>query len=231
MSQAQKRSDWARLCVHIPPGLLTILIIQVVQVAPPTAWGIFLPLVCLILCLDGIRLGSYYKCRWIEKKGKNDLFSRAHCRWYKGWERRLLGSVLREKELGMLSAMLTYALGIAVIYACFDECVVVPAIVFLAFGDPAARVVGEEWGKPRQWLLGKSLLGCTACFIAACMGAIVIDVVAIWYPLYPSGISLGHILLVQLVGAVVATLTEAISPYLDNFTIQVAAAAAMWAVL
>lgn len=230
-SENTSRGDWVRLCAHIPPGPLALFFLQIVQVSRPVIWTIYTPIVVLLLVLDGVRVYSYYQYRSIVKKNKRDLISRSFRMWYKEWERRLLKGTIRERELGMFSAGPTYAFGIGLVALLYGNEILVPAVMFLALGDPTARIVGEKWGTQRSWLLGSSLAGCAGFFLAACGGAIIINVTAIWFPLYPCGITFGHIVLAQLVGIVVATIVEAYSPILDNMTIPLAAAVAMGFVL
>jgi dolichol kinase len=88
------------------------------------------------------------------------------------------------------------------------------AVLFLAWGDPAAELAGRRWGRPgrRKTLAGS--LGClAACLLAACVGM---------------GLA-GLSPVAALAGAVVATLTERWSPPPnDNVWLPILTGLAMW---
>jgi dolichol kinase len=112
---------------------------------------------------------------------------------FRAWEdRRALGSTWF--GLGMLAALLLYGRDAGG-----------TAILYLAWGDPAAEVVGRRWGQPgrRKTLAGS--LGClAACLLAGGLGA------------YLGGLSSWAVV----AGALVATLVERSSlPPDDNLWI------------
>jgi dolichol kinase len=84
------------------------------------------------------------------------------------WALEGMGTLLRPEEADTLSGSPTYILGVALSLFLFDLPVAIAAVLFLAFGDVAATIVGETWG--RTGLLGKSLEG-TAAFVVAGIAA------------------------------------------------------------
>jgi dolichol kinase len=108
---------------------------------------------------------------------------------FREWEgQRLLGSTWF--SLGMLAALLL-----------FGRDAGGTAILFLAWGDPAAELAGRRWGQPGR---RKTAVGSSACLVA-CLLAGVVGVV--WGGLNPWAV---------LAGAVVATLVEYWSPPPDD---------------
>lgn len=108
---------------------------------------------------------------------------------FRAWEdQRVLGSTWY--SLSMLAALLI-----------FGQDVGGTAVLFLAWGDPAAEFVGRRWGRPGQ---RKSLAGSLGCFLACLLAAVV-------------GVGVGGLSpWAALVGAVVATSAERWSPPPDD---------------
>jgi acyl phosphate:glycerol-3-phosphate acyltransferase len=77
----------------------------------------------------------------------------------------LLSFFIRQEEKKHFTGAFYYLVGTAITAALFTREIAVTAVLFLAFGDPAASLVGNRWGRVRLW--GKSLEGDLACF-AAC---------------------------------------------------------------
>lgn len=75
------------------------------------------------------------------------------------------------------------------------------AVLFLAWGDPAAEIVGRKWGRPGQ---GKTLAGSLGC-LAACLVAAAVGV-------WAGGLNPWAVL----AGALTATLVERHSPPPDD---------------
>lgn len=124
------------------------------------------------------------------------------------WAQARLSSLLRPGEEGKISGSPSYVLGIALALFLFDLPVAVAAVLFLAFGDVAASIVGEAWGRTR--FLGKSLEG-TAAFIA----------VALIAGLTAGALGYAPTLPVLAAGAIVAAFVEIFTPRAlnDNLTI------------
>jgi acyl phosphate:glycerol-3-phosphate acyltransferase len=91
------------------------------------------------------------------------------------------------------------------------------AILFLAFGDPAATLIGK-WKGQKKWR-GKSLEGSLACLAACTLAAII-----------AAACNVGLPPLVLASGILAATLLEvAPGPINDNFTLPIGSAAVMFA--
>ena len=80
------------------------------------------------------------------------------------WALERMGTLLRKDEANTLSGSPSYILGVALSLYFFELPVAAAAILFLAFGDVAATIVGESFGRTK--FLGKSLEG-TAAFVFA----------------------------------------------------------------
>ena len=114
---------------------------------------------------------------------------------------RLIPSVFREWENRRVLGSTWFTLGILATLLLCGRDVGGTAVLFLAWGDPAAELVGHRWGRPGQ---GKTLAGSLGC-LGACLLAGAVGV-------YLGGLSPW----VGLVGAVAATLVERWSPPPDD---------------
>jgi dolichol kinase len=132
------------------------------------------------LLVEGVR-GRW---RWV-----NQILWRLLPTTFRAWEgRRLLGSTW-------------LAVGVVASLLLFGQDVGGTAILFLAWGDPAAEIVGRRWGRPGQ---GKTLAGSLGCLLACLLAGLV-------------GVGLGGLSLwAVLTGAIVATLVERWSPPPDD---------------
>jgi dolichol kinase len=125
------------------------------------------------------------------------------------------GSVIRKNEKEKLTGTAPYVLGIGLSLYAFSTDVASAAICFLAFGDVAATTVGERYGKTK---IGDKSLEGTAAFIAAglLVGLVLLPIAGVQLP--PE---------IIVTGAVVAAAVELVPLANDNFTIPIAAGAAM----
>ena len=114
---------------------------------------------------------------------------------------RLLPSVFREWESRRVLGSTWFALAALAALLLFGRDLGGTAILFLAWGDAAAELVGRRWGQAGQ---GKSLAGSLGCLVACLMGGLAGSG---WGGLQPE---------VVLVGAAVATLVERWSPPPDD---------------
>lgn len=106
---------------------------------------------------------------------------------------RLLPTTFRAWEGDGVLGSTWFAVGALATLLLFGRDVGGTAVLFLAWGDPAAELVGRRWGRPGA---GKTLAGSLGC-LAACLAAGV------------AGISLGGLSpWAVAAGAVVATLAE-----------------------
>jgi len=156
---------------------------------------------------------------WVIRKATGEFFFRA----------------LREKERAHVSTSCHFILaGILIIvsnlYLGLPREVIIPAAMFMAVGDPMARLIGMEWKRNgfnglvqpelrKQCLYGKkTLIGSVSFFgfgLAAAIGFCVAAQIAFSVP-------------VLVVGALAATIVELWSTNWDNFTVPLSAIAIMW---
>jgi dolichol kinase len=132
------------------------------------------------------------------------LGAEAARRWQPGvnhllW--RLMPSVFRESEGQRVLGSTWFALGALVALLFFGRDAGGTAILFLAWGDPAAEFAGRRWGHREQ---RKTLAGSLSCFLACLLAGVV-------------GVGLGGLSpWAALVGAAVATLVERWPPPPDD---------------
>jgi dolichol kinase len=125
-------------------------------------------------------------------------------RWWP-WINRLLWQLLpttfREGEGRRVLGSTWFAVGMLATLLLFGRDAGGTAVIFLAWGDPAAEFAGLEWGRGEA---GKTLAGSLGC-LAACLIAGIV------------GVGLGGLSPWEaLAGAVVATLVERWSPPPDD---------------
>jgi dolichol kinase len=132
-------------------------------------------------------------------------------RWFSAW----FAPLLRKEEEDKLTGSSYFLIGCLITALAFPQHIAALAILFLSFGDPTATVVGIWKGRKKLW--GRSVEGDIACLIACILIGILVAVIL----KNPS-------LIVALVGAIFATLFQALSLRLnDNLTIPLGSAAAM----
>jgi acyl phosphate:glycerol-3-phosphate acyltransferase len=125
------------------------------------------------------------------------------------------GSIIREREGKRLTGTPPYLLGIGLSFFLFSPEVAAAGICFLAFGDVAAAIIGQRFGRTKIW--GKSLEG-TAAFIVAATTA--------GFLLHLFGIGLAP--WIMLTGALVAAVVELLPiPVNDNLVIPVVSGGVM----
>jgi dolichol kinase len=157
----------------------------------------------LVLAIAGTLLFFIFEVVRLKIAAVNSLFY-SYCR-----------PVLRDEEVSRLTGASYMFIAALLLFLLFEKEIAVIAMAFLAIGDPLATVVGTFAGRIR--LFGKSLEGHIACLLAC----IVIGLIC-----YFAGFSIS--LVVILVGAIVATIAEALElPINDNLTIPLFSAGAM----
>ena len=167
-----------------PPSRVRKLIHLSLALVPALGWWVSYP---LALGLAGAAMIASLVVELARRNGDwvNRLLWRLLPTTFRAWEhRRTLGSTWF--SVGMLGALLLYGRDVGG-----------TAVLFLAWGDAAAEIVGRRWGRATE---GKTLAGSLGC-LAACLLAGV------------AGVSLGGLAPISvLIGALVATLLERWSP-------------------
>lgn len=121
------------------------------------------------------------------------------------------GSISREKESASLTGSSYVLVAALVSYVAFGKDIAIPCVSFLAFGDVAAAIVGQRFGRTR--FFGKALEGDLACLLSC---------LAIGFILFYLGLDVSLPTIV--IGAVGATAGQAIqTPIDDNLTLPLLA--------
>ena len=143
--------------------------------------------------------------------------------WFIEW----LGMLLKPGEEKKITAATYLAVTSLVVLLLFELEIASLALLFLAFGDPLAGLVGKRFGRLRwnRWFKkgmasasGKSLEGASAFLVASLSIATLLWTKDIYVTLWPAA-----------VGAAVATIVEFLPiPLEDNATVPLASALVMW---
>ncbi len=135
--------------------------------------------------------------------------------WIKRWIEATRGTLVRHKEVYAFSSALPYIIGLMGTLAMFADqhILVIGGVNILAWGDPAARIFGQLFGKASPWLpKDKSWVG-FGSFIIVSMVMVSAFVVPF---LDRFGVSVGQWLIMISVGSIVGAVAEVLSSYLDN---------------
>jgi glycerol-3-phosphate acyltransferase PlsY len=125
------------------------------------------------------------------------------------------GLVLKESEISHVTGASYFFLGALISFVIFERDIAIVSVCFLAIGDTVSAIVSEYNGRIK--LFKKTLEGNIACLLA-CLGT--------GFIFYFAGLDIS--LLVMIIGAVVATIIEALPlPVDDNITIPISAGLAM----
>jgi dolichol kinase len=123
---------------------------------------------------------------------------------------RLFRSMIRRHEEEHLLGSTYFMIAALLSVIAFEKTIAIAALTFLVLGDTAAAFVGKRFGRQAYW--GKSLTGSAACFVVC---------LAIGWATLSSPT-------VALVGALVATLAEALPvPMDDNMRVPITSGLAM----
>lgn len=94
---------------------------------------------------------------------------------------RRFGSFIRTNEGNKLTGMLPYVLGVGLTFLFYRTDIATAAILFLACGDVAATMIGEQFGRTK--IAGeKSLEGALAFVAAAVVAGVLLNLTAIQLP-------------------------------------------------
>lgn len=145
--------------------------------------------------------------------------------WFIEW----LGMLLKPGEERRVTAATYLAVTSLVLLLLFELEIAALALLFLAFGDPVAGIIGKRFGRLRWnvWFSkgiaaasGKSVEGALAFLVASLSIATLLWTKDIYLTLWPAA-----------VGAAVAAIVEFLPiPLEDNATVPLASALAMWIV-
>jgi dolichol kinase len=128
---------------------------------------------------------------------------------------RWVGVLLKVDEVSRPTGATYVVVGTLVAFLLFDIRVAALALLFLAFGDPAAALVGRRFGRIKIWT--KSLEGSLAFFITSMVVGAVVVAAGGFAPLW-----------IMPIGAAVAALVElAPLPVDDNLTVPTVSGGAM----
>lgn len=139
----------------------------------------------------------------------------------------LMGGVMREEEEVRLSGVPYYALGCLFTFIVFPRSVAILAVLFLAFGDSTASLVGSYMKKRRHhlWKEGKTFAGSLACFCVCSF------LTGVFMPIIFSDQSFGALILLlsAVVGGLSATIAEALPLRTDdNLSLPLISGAFFW---
>jgi len=129
--------------------------------------------------------------------------------------------IMRQYEAKGLAGTTSLVTGVLLVSLVFPREIVLMTLLFLAFADPLASIVGIRWGKDK--IFGhKSVQGSMAAF-SVCA-------VITWSVCFYKGILLDRIIVVGLLGGLIGATAEAIpiGKLDDNFTIPVLSACGLW---
>jgi len=153
-----------------------------------------------------------------------EITRRLSTRWNDYLVDRFFGAISRPWEKHQTNSATYYLLALTLITFVMPKHAVEIAILVLAFGDPAATILGKKWGGVKIWK-EKSVVG-TSAFILAAFPPVA-AFLSSGFPSMNHTSKLGLALTVSLVGAAAELFSENLD---DNFTIPVlcAGVAALW---
>lgn len=138
-----------------------------------------------------------------------EISRRFSTRWNDFLVDKVFGSISRPSERYRVNSATLYLFALTTIVFFFSKEAVIPAILALGFGDPIASIVGKRWGK-RKLYLDRSYVGTSGFMIAS------FAVIALYFGLLSSAVSLSTGLIVAAVTAVVGAGTELVSQKIDD---------------
>jgi dolichol kinase len=133
----------------------------------------------------------------------------------------LFGAIMRDSEAKSLAGTTYLISGVLLISLIFPKDIVILTLMYLAFADPLASVIGIKYGKDK--IFGhKSLQGSMAAFTVCALATFAV--------LSYKGIMLNRILVVSILGGLIGAIAEAVplGKMDDNFSIPVVSAIGLW---
>lgn len=135
----------------------------------------------------------------------------------------IFGVIMREHEEKKLAGTTYLLTGVALVAVLFPREIVLPTLLFLAFADPFASVIGIKFGTLK--IFGhKSLQGTLAAFVICC---------ALSYSFFSQhGLLVSHQGTAAVLAGIVGALAELvpIAQLDDNLTLPVLSALGLWAI-
>lgn len=180
-------SEWPRLLFHIGSGITIVLIYGLTSISKPSG-VLILGMITLFFVI-----GDFFRQR---HAGTSNL------------ARKIFGTLMRPEEAKRLGGITYYVVGCWVAVLAFSRVIACISVLYLVFGDSAARMVGKRvsGGNIRPKFLAGTLVNFSVCFL--------IGLAVFKMTLQP------HPWLVSSIGALGATLGELI-PRVDNLTIPI----------
>ena len=133
----------------------------------------------------------------------------------------IFGPIMRDSEANNLAGTTYLITGVALISFIFPKEIVFLTMLYLAFADPLASIVGIKYGKDK--IFGhKSLQGSMAAFTVCAMITFAL--------LNYKGLMMNRIIIVSILGGLIGAVAEAvpIGKLDDNFSIPVVSAIGLW---
>jgi len=199
-SDLKKRSEmhWARKIWHMSG--VSALAFSYYYLPPFWSKAIFILLWFIFVPVDFLRLRS---------PGLNDILT------------HIFRPIMRESESKGLAGTSYLMTGVLIISFIFPREIVLMTLLFLAFADPMASIIGIRFGKDR--IFGhKSVQGSVAAFAICAF--------ITWSVLMYKGIMIDRIVIVSIFGGLIGACAEAIpvGKLDDNFSIPVLSAGGLW---
>lgn len=200
-----KPTNYARNLFHVGNGVLCVVLYQWVLNREQA----LLALSALLSAAIAMEISRKFSRRW------NDFLVD-----------RVFGAVSRPRERYVINSSSYYLVAVTLITYFLPKQAVLMALLVLAFGDPAASIVGKRWGRRKLWK-EKSILGSLSFVVASFAACIGFQAVARLGDL--AGSAVGGVtgsfifgaLLVAVGGAITELLTEALD---DNLTVPIVCA-------
>uniref|UniRef100_A0A060TGT2 ARAD1D25718p n=1 Tax=Blastobotrys adeninivorans TaxID=409370 RepID=A0A060TGT2_BLAAD len=204
-----------RKVFHVSIGFLTLALyvngIQFSQVTP-----VLTALLVSIGSVDFFRL-------------RHSGFNKLYC--------KVVGFLMREKEVNTVNGVVWYLLGLVIVFALFPKDISLVAVLLLSWADTAASTIGRAYGYLTPKIGSKSLAGTGAAYVTSAISIWVLY--AYFLPTYsqfngPNDITWSpdhskvSLLQFTLVGGAIGAVSEAIDVFDDNLTIPVLSACFTW---
>lgn len=215
METEKKDLGLPRAAFHIGFHLVAVLLVTVARLSDEKLDMILGGAWVLVALVDLFMITGYRA----EQRGATTSYVRAYQWFFSCIAKRLI----REKELGQFTAMMSYVTGLVFVRFVFHFSMVDSLVVMaiLAWGDPFARIAGLTIESPRLPSTSKTWAGLLSFVFAAAVGVAITNVATL-----SAGMSqfIPRLWLAQIAGILVGAVVEVYSKNFDNFFIAFAAA-------